>query len=173
MDDLRVGLGYDRHRLEPLGTIAMVRPLLVGGVALESDRGTIAHSDGDALLHAVTDAILGAIGEEDIGRLFPNDDPRNEGRNSADFVQAAASRAGALGWRLVNLDCVVLLERPKIGPMREHIRASIFAMVAGLKPHGFHAINVKGKSGEGVGEVGLGMLIEAHAVVLLSREASR
>lgn len=173
MHDLRVGLGYDRHRLEPLDGEEGVRPLIVGGVPLESDRGVVAHSDGDALLHAITDAILGAAGEEDIGRLFPNDDPRNEGRNSADFVRAAAARAGAQGWRLVNLDCVVLLERPRIGPVRERIRASILAMLEDLHPTGLHAINVKGKSGEGVGEVGLGRLIEAHAVVLLSRDPSR
>lgn len=169
MHDLRVGLGYDRHRLEALSAGKALRPLVVGGVRLESDRGLVAHSDGDALLHAVTDAILGAIGDEDIGRLFPNDDPRNEGRDSAEFVREAASRAAAGGWRLVNLDCVVLLERPRIGAVRERIRASILGMLEGLRPSGIGTINVKGKSGEGVGEVGQSRLIEAHAVVFLAR----
>ncbi len=165
----RIGLGYDRHRLEPLPPAGAGRPLLIAGVALGHDRGPVAHSDGDALLHALTDAILGAIGGADIGTLFPDDDPANAGRDSRDFVMAAASMASDKGWKLANLDGVVLLERPKLAPVRDAIRREIFSMLQALRPESIDAISIKGKTGEGIGPVGRGRLIEAHVVVLLSR----
>ncbi len=165
----RIGLGYDRHRLEPLAPAGRGRPLVVAGMSLEHQRGPVSHSDGDALLHAIADAILGAIAGPDIGTLFPDDDPANEGRPSCDFVEAASSMAAERGWRLANLDAVVLLERPKLAPNRDAIRSNLLSMLGALEPESIDAICVKGKTGEGIGPVGKERLIEAHAVVLLTR----
>lgn len=159
---LRVGHGWDRHRLEE------GLPLVLGGVGLESDSGPVAHSDGDALLHAITDAVLGALAMPDIGRLFPDDDPRHAGRDSAEFLAEAVRRARADGWSVVNLDATVVLERPKLGDQRDAMRAKI-AQLLGV---GAEAVNVKGKTGEGVDAAGEGRAVEAHAVVLLERADS-
>ncbi|MEL7472931.1 MAG: 2-C-methyl-D-erythritol 2,4-cyclodiphosphate synthase [Planctomycetota bacterium] len=160
---IRVGHGYDLHRLEPHE--AGGRPLIIGGVPFEHDRGPIAHSDGDALCHAVTDAILGALGEPDIGQLFPDTDPRHAGEDSRVFVEEAARRAVAAGWRIGNLDATVILERPKIGRRRPEIR-SVLAQSLGVE---IERVNVKGKTHEAVDAVGEGLAIEVHAVVLLVR----
>ncbi len=165
MAALRVGIGFDRHRLEPGG-----RPIVVAGVPLEHALGVVAHSDGDVLLHALTDAILGAIGGTDIGTLFPDDAPENTGRASRDFVLAACEMAARQGWRLVNMDCVVLLERPRLAPLRERIRQNLLALLRPLGATSLDCIGVKGKSGEGVGPVGEQRAIEAQVVVLMQRE---
>jgi len=157
--EYRVGHGWDRHRLEP------GRALVLGGVAIPSESGAVAHSDGDALLHAITDAVLGAGGEEDIGRLFPDSDPGNAGRASGEFLSEAIRRAAEKGWVIANLDATVVLERPKLAPHREAIRAGI-ATLFGVSAE---RINVKGKTGEGVDAAGEGRAVEAHAVVLMSR----
>ncbi|RMD66729.1 MAG: 2-C-methyl-D-erythritol 2,4-cyclodiphosphate synthase [Planctomycetota bacterium] len=164
---LRVGLGDDRHRLAPLAPAGDGRPLRLGGVVLESPVGPVSRSDGDALLHALTDAVLGAAGLEDIGQLFPDSDVRNEGRDSADFLREALQRAQARGWRLVCADTVVRLQQPRLSPHKQRIRQRL-AELLGLP---LDCVNVKGKSGEGVGPVGLGQAVEAQAVVLLTREA--
>ncbi len=104
---LRIGLGYDSH---PLGNGG---PLRLGGLDLESEVHTIGHSDADVLLHAITDALLGAVAEPDIGRLFPNNDPDNKDRDSRDFVHEAIHRVRHHGMEVVNLDCVILAERPR------------------------------------------------------------
>jgi 2-C-methyl-D-erythritol 2,4-cyclodiphosphate synthase len=164
----RVGHGFDRHRLAPVVPGAGARfggPLILGGVRLDSPTGPVAHSDGDALLHAITDAICGACGLPDIGQLFPDTDPANKGRNSMAFLIAAAKAAGDAGWSIVNIDATVLLERPMIGPYKDQIIGTIAGMLS--MPIG--AVNVKGKTGEGVGPVGRGEAIEAHAVVLCCR----
>ncbi|MEM0982872.1 MAG: 2-C-methyl-D-erythritol 2,4-cyclodiphosphate synthase [Planctomycetota bacterium] len=159
----RIGHGYDLHRLEPKPPEGEGRDLVVGGVRLDHDRGPVAHSDGDALYHAVTDALLGAIAEPDIGQLFPNDDPRNESRDSEVFLAEAARRVHEAGWRVDNLDATVILERPKLSPHREAIRANL-ARVLGVE---IGCVNVKGKTHEKVDAVGEGRAIEVHAVVLL------
>ena len=141
------------------------RPLIIGGVAFEHDRGPISHSDGDALLHALTDAILGALGDTDIGGLFPNDDPANESRDSADFLVEAVSRARSAGFQILNVDCTVILERPKLGPRRGEISGRL-ATLLNVPPD---RVNVKGKTHEKVDAVGEGRAIEVHAVALLER----
>jgi 2-C-methyl-D-erythritol 2,4-cyclodiphosphate synthase len=162
---LRIGHGYDLHRLEPSGAGGPGRPLIVGGVRLEHDRGPVARSDGDALYHAVTDAILGSLGLPDIGELFPDSSEAHENQDSADFLVEAVRLAGEAGYRPVNLDATVILERPKLKPVKGEIRANL-ARLLGLDET---LVNVKGKTHERVDAVGEGRAIETHAVVLMAR----
>jgi 2-C-methyl-D-erythritol 2,4-cyclodiphosphate synthase len=164
LPSLRIGHGYDLHRLEPPPPAGRGRPLLVGGVALDHPVGPVAHSDGDVLYHALTDALLGALALPDIGQLFPDDDPRHDAQDSAVFLRAAAAKVGALGFSVVNIDCLVVLERPRLAPVKDAIRANI----AGVLEIPVGCVNVKGKSHERVDAVGEGRAIEAHAVVLLA-----
>ncbi|MCB9838698.1 MAG: 2-C-methyl-D-erythritol 2,4-cyclodiphosphate synthase [Phycisphaeraceae bacterium] len=161
----RVGLGFDRHRLAPQAPRGPGRPLVIGGVAFDSEMGPVAHSDGDALLHAITDAVSGACGLPDIGQAFPDTDAANDGRDSLEFLRAVARGAREAGWSIVNIDATVLLEAPKIGPVKRRIIESI----AGALSIAPGAVNVKGKTGEGVGPVGRREAIEAHAVALCIR----
>ncbi|MCA9287673.1 MAG: 2-C-methyl-D-erythritol 2,4-cyclodiphosphate synthase [Phycisphaerales bacterium] len=167
----RVGLGYDLHRLEPLAPAGKGRPLMLGGVRFEAPVvegvavGPVGHSDADAMLHAITDALLGAIGAPDIGQLFPDNDPRHESGDSRVFLEEAARRVRAAGYEIGNIDATVVLERPKLGPRKGEVRASIAAML-GLDAS---RVNVKGKTHERVDAVGEGRAVEAHAVALLIR----
>jgi 2-C-methyl-D-erythritol 2,4-cyclodiphosphate synthase len=157
--ELRIGLGEDSHRTAAGG------PLRLGGVDLPHDRRLVGHSDADVLLHAVTDALLGAAGLADIGQLFPNTDEANRGRDSAQILRLAYDRVTAEGWRLLNLDCVVAAELPKLSPHKEAIVARL-ADILGIDTG---RIGMKAKTGEGVGPVGTGDLIEARCVALLER----
>ena len=159
----RIGHGYDLHRLATPENGG--RPLVLGGVLLQHDRGPVAHSDGDALYHAVTDALLGAIGNDDIGQLFPDNHPDNDGRDSADFVRAAVERVRAAGLCVANLDATVIIERPKLGPVKPTIRANL-ARLLGVHPN---CANVKGKTREGLDALGHNPTVEAHCVVLLGQ----
>ena len=161
---LRIGHGYDLHRLEPVHPQGRGRPLVVGGVRLEHDRGPVAHSDGDALYHAVTDAILGALGQEDIGQLFPDTDPRHDAADSALFLREAVQLAASAGYHIENVDATVILERPKLALHKQSIRANM-AKELGLT---LDRVNVKGKTHERVDAVSECRAIEVHAVVLLS-----
>ena len=161
----RVGHGFDRHRLAPVAPQGEGRPMVIGGIAFDSPVGPVAHSDGDALLHAITDAISGACSLPDIGQRFPNTDEANAGRDSMDFLIAAAAAAREAGWSIGNIDATVLLERPKLGPAK----AEIVESIAGALGISSDVVNVKGKTGEGVGPVGRGEAIDAHAVVLCCR----
>ena len=129
------------------------------------DRHAVGHSDADVLLHAVTDALLGAAGLPDIGVLFPNTEEVNRGRDSADMLRLAYDRVVAAGYRLANLDAVVHAQRPKLSPHKAAIVDRV-AAILGVEPS---QVNVKAKTGEGVGPVGLEELIEARCVVLLER----
>lgn len=165
---IRIGHGYDLHRLAPLGVAVEVgRPMVLGGVRFESDRGPVAHSDGDALLHAITDAILGALGMPDIGQLFPDSDPKWKGAVSEVFLKEAVNRAEAAGWRLGNLDATVILEKPKLGPRKEEVRRNV-ARILGVD---VGQVNVKGKTHEKVDAVGEGRAVEVHAVVVMVRKS--
>jgi 2-C-methyl-D-erythritol 4-phosphate cytidylyltransferase/2-C-methyl-D-erythritol 2,4-cyclodiphosphate synthase len=154
---MRVGLGYDLHRL------VAGRSLIVGGVAIPSDRGPAGHSDGDAVCHALTDAVLGAVAAGDIGRHFPDDDPRWKDANSIDMLRHAVEVARARGYRVQNADVVVILERPKLAPHLDAIRAAL-ALALGIS---VEAVSVKGKTNEGVGALGRGEAIAVHAVAAL------
>lgn len=163
---IRVGHGYDLHRLEPRPPAGNGRDLIVGGVRLEFDRGPVAHSDGDVLYHAVVDAIMGALALPDIGQMFPDNAPENAGRDSSEFMLAAWKQMAGAGYEISNLDATVILEKPRIGPVKEQIRANL----AKLLQTPASCINVKGKSHEKVDAVGESRAIEAHVVVALVRK---
>lgn len=165
-DSFRIGHGYDLHRLEPVAPAGAGRPLVVGGVRLESDRGPIAHSDGDALMHAVTDALLAAAGFADIGQLFPDTDPRHESQDSRDFLREAGRRVREAGWVVANVDATVILEKPKVGPHKPAMRSNIAAALEIDSTR----VGVKGKTHEKVDAVGESRAIEVHAVALLVRD---
>ena len=157
MSEIRTGLGWDVHRL------AAGRPLILGGVTVESEFGLEGHSDADVLAHAITDAILGAAALGDIGMHFPDTDPRWKGCDSLVFLRHAQSLAGERGFRIGNVDSTVILERPKLKDYRERIRQSL-ATALGL---GMDRVSVKFKTAEKVGPVGEGRSAEAQAVVML------
>ncbi len=154
---MRIGLGEDTHRLTDGG------PLRLGGVDIPHDRQSVGHSDADVLLHAVTDALLGAAGLPDIGQMFPNTSEENRDRDSADMLRLANKKVTQAGYHVVNLDCVVAAQQPKLSPYKEKIEQRI-AEILSLAPN---QINVKAKTGEGVGPVGEQLAIEARCVVLI------
>lgn len=164
-DAFRVGHGYDLHRLEPSPPEGRGRPFILGGVRLEHPTGPVGHSDGDALYHAVTDALLGAIGAPDIGQLFPDTDPRHDNENSRVYIEEAARRIREAGFEPVNLDCTVILEKPKLSPVKEQMRRNIAACL-GID---VSRVNLKGKTHEKVDAVGEGRAVEVHVVALLAR----
>jgi len=156
---IRTGLGYDIHRLKK------GRRFLLGGVEIPFSKGEEGHSDGDVLAHAVSDALLGAAGLGDIGELFPPSDPKWKDADSMEMLRFVYSRVRDLGWQLVNLDCVVICENPKVLPHREKIRASLAAALNAQQD----TIFVKGKTAEGFGAAGKGKAVETIAVCLLEK----
>ena len=156
---LRIGNGYDLHRLVD------GRPLILGGVKIPFEKGLLGHSDADVICHAVTDAILGAAGAGDIGRHFPDTDPVWKDADSLDLLRRAAALVGAAGFAVVNIDVVVIAQRPKLAPHVEAVRARV-ADAIGCDPS---QISVKGKTNEGVDSIGAGESIAAHAVALLAK----
>lgn len=153
----RIGLGEDTHRTTAGG------PLVLGGVTVPHDHHLVGHSDADVLLHALTDALLGAVALPDIGQLFPNTADENRDRSSADFLTAAYAKVTEAGYRLVNADCVIAAQTPKLSPYKDAMRHAIAGLL-GVSPLN---IGIKAKTGEHVGPVGRGEAIEARAVVLL------
>ena len=153
----RIGIGHDTHRL------AEGRALVLGGVAVESARGAEGHSDADALSHAVTDAILGALCEGDLGVHFPDRDPQWKDADSLQLLARVMWLAGERGYHVVNVDATVMLERPKLRPYVEEMRAKL-AEVLGVE---VGRVSVKAKTGEGLDAVGAGAAVTAQAVVLL------
>src|ERR671929_1202454 len=143
----RIGIGHDTHRL------AAGRPLVLGGVTVEAERGAEGHSDADALAHALTDAVLGAMCEGDIGQHFPDRDPRWKGADSLQLLSRVMWLAGERGYRVVNADATVMLERPKLRPYVDEMRARL-AEVLGVDAA---CVSVKAKSGEGLDAVGQGL----------------
>ena len=159
MNQFRTGLGWDVHRIVP------GRPLILGGVSVPCDFGLEGHSDADVLAHAITDAILGAAALGDIGMHFPDSDPRWKGCDSLVFLRHAKELAEAQGYRLVNVDSTVILERPKLRDFRQSIRESL-ARTLELDPD---RVSVKFKTAEKVGPVGEGRSAESQAIVMLER----
>jgi 2-C-methyl-D-erythritol 2,4-cyclodiphosphate synthase len=154
---MRIGHGYDLHAL------ADGRRLVLGGVEIPHDRGPIAHSDGDVLLHALADALLGAAALGDIGQHFPDTDPAYSGADSRVLLRGVVGLVQAAGYATSNVDVTVLAQRPKLAPHRDAMRANIAADL-GLD---IGAVSVKATTTEGLGPVGRGEAIAAHAVCLL------
>ena len=157
MTDFRVGTGFDAHALEP-GV-----PLVLGGLEIPFERGLAGHSDGDVLAHALIDAVLGAAGLGDIGSIFPSDDDRFRGASSLDLLADAYLRAREVGFELVNADCILIGEEPRIAEHRDQMRGRL-ATVMGADPE---RVNVRATTTDGLGFTGRGEGLAAHAVVLL------
>ena len=159
MSEQRVGIGYDTHRTSG------VRTLVLGGVELPGVPGLHGFSDSDVLTHAVIDAVLGAAALGDIGRLFPDTDPRYEGADSIELLREAVARVAAEGWRVGNVDSTVICEEPRISPhaadMAERLAAALGVEAA--------SVSVKGTTNEGMGFLGRGEGIAALAVAMLQR----
>ena len=153
----RIGFGYDIHRL------VAGRPLILGGVQIESEVGLEGHSDADCLTHAVADAILGACGERDIGHHFPNTNPDFEGLDSQIILQEAAAKARQKGYRIANIDTCVIAEKPKIGAYLDGMKSTLSATLD-LAPD---RIGIKATTNERLGSLGASEGIAAHAVCLL------
>ena len=153
----RLGIGYDSHRFAPGG------PLRLAGVDIPSDVHLSGHSDADAVCHAVTDALLGAAGRGDIGTLFPDNDPANEGRDSIAMLRLALDVVRAAGYAPINVDVTVVTERPRIGPHRDAMRHRL-ADALGLE---VDRVSIKGKTNEGMGWIGRGEGLACLAVASL------
>lgn len=158
MTAIRIGEGWDIHALVP------GRKLVLGGVEIPYERGLLGHSDADALLHALTDALLGAAGLGDIGRHFPDTDERFKGADSILLLTEAALRVRQQGWQIANVDSTIVAQAPKMAPHIEAMRSRI-AQALDLSTA---QVNVKAKTAEKLGPVGMGQAIEARAVVLLT-----
>jgi 2-C-methyl-D-erythritol 2,4-cyclodiphosphate synthase len=157
LSEIRTGLGWDNHR------IAVGRPLILGGVAIESEFGLEGHSDADVLAHAITDAILGATALGDIGMHFPDTDPRWKGCDSLVFLRHAHELALERGYHILNVDSTVILERPKLKDYRAEIRKRL----AETLHLDVDRVSVKFKTAEKVGPVGEGRSAEAQAIVTM------
>jgi len=156
---LRIGEGWDVHAL------VEGRPLILGGVEIPYDKGLLGHSDADALLHAITDALLGGAGLGDIGTHFPDNDPAFKGADSFVLLQQAVDAVARAGYQIVNVDCTVIAQAPKLAPYKAAMRARIAQALAVDATQ----VNVKAKTAEKMGPVGEGRSIEARAVALLAR----
>jgi 2-C-methyl-D-erythritol 2,4-cyclodiphosphate synthase len=161
LDEVRIGQGWDVHRITP------GRPLILGGVTIASDFGLEGHSDADVLSHAITDALLGALALGDIGMHFPDTDPRWKGADSLQFLEHARAMVEGRGFRLVNVDSTVILERPKLKDYRLEIREKL----AGTLGIEVERVSVKFKTAEKLGPVGEGRSAEAQAIVTLYSSA--
>jgi 2-C-methyl-D-erythritol 2,4-cyclodiphosphate synthase len=159
MSEYRVGTGFDAHALQD-GV-----PLVLGGVRIDYPRGLAGHSDGDVLAHALTDAILGAAGLEDIGALFPSDDPALEGADSVELLREAWRRVREAGWELANADVVLIGEEPRLAPHRDAMRAKL-ADALGVDRE---RVAVRATTTDKLGFTGRGEGLAAQAVALLRR----
>jgi 2-C-methyl-D-erythritol 2,4-cyclodiphosphate synthase len=155
----RVGIGFDVHRL------VEGRRCVLGGVEIPHPAGPLGHSDGDAVLHALCDALLGAAGLDDLGTLYPDTDAHLHGADSSVLLRDVVARVAAAGWRVENADVVIATEGPRIAPHRAAMRARIAALLGTPAD----AVNVKGKSVEGLGALADGSGVAVQAVALLVR----
>lgn len=155
--NFRIGIGHDTHRLVPGG------PLRIGGIEIPFDRQLQGHSDADVLLHAITDAVLGAAGLGDIGELFPDTAVENKNRRSDEMLKVAMQQVRDAGFRLLNADCILFAEQPRFSPFKQSIEDAV-AKSLGVESR---LVNVKAKTGEGLGDVGAQHCLMAQCVVLL------
>ena len=162
MTGLRVGHGYDVHRL------AQGRPLILGGVTIPWEKGLDGHSDADVLTPAVMDALLGAAGMDDIGRLFPDCDNAFLNISSLTLLERVMKALTEQGWQVVNIDATLVAQAPKIAPYRQEMRCAL-ARTLGIRPE---QVNVKATTEEHLGFTGEGLGISAHAVALIQRAES-
>jgi len=154
----RIGHGFDLHRLRAGGR------LVLGGVVVSEEMGTVAHSDGDVVIHALVDALLGALAWGDIGQHFPDSDPQWKGIAGQVFLEKVIGQVRTAGWSVANLDVTILLEKPRLGALKELMARNLARQLdAGGR------VNIKAGSNEGVDAVGRGEAVAAHAVVLLAR----
>lgn len=153
----RVGQGFDVHPFSDDPN----RPLVLGGVVFDGERGLAGHSDADVIAHAVTDALLGAAGLGDIGEHFPDTDPALEGADSLNLLRRAVADVRAAGWEPGNVDCTVVLEAPKLAPQRDEVQRRLSEVVGA-------PVTVKGKRAEGLGALGRGEGIACFAVAIVS-----
>ncbi len=158
---MKIGHGYDAHRL------VAGRPLKLGGIDVPHPRGLAGHSDGDVLLHAVASALLGALGEGDLGRHFPSSDPALAGIASGELLAQVAARMRAAGLRLAHLDTTIVAQEPRLAAFLGRMQAAIAALLGASVAR----VNVKVTSPDGLGAIGRGEGIAAHAVVLLEGAA--
>ena len=159
MTELRIGHGYDVHRLVP------GRPLILGGVEVPWEKGLLGHSDADVLTHAVMDALCGASKLGDIGKLFPDTDPRYAGISSLELLRQVASLLAEGGWTVVNIDATLLAQAPKVGPFRREMESKLAAALK-IPPD---RVNVKATTQEGLRSTGDGSGTAAHAVALFEK----
>lgn len=160
--DTRVGIGYDVHRL------VAGRPLILGGVTIPAARGLLGHSDADVVIHAIIDALLGATALGDIGQHFPPSDPTYQDSDSRQLLARVCDLLARQGWRVLNVDCTVIAERPRIAPHTGAMRAALSAIL-GLTPD---AVGIKATTNEGIGFIGREEGIAALAVALVARVAA-
>ena len=158
----RVGLGHDVHAFAAAGS---GRPLMLGGVEIPGERGLDGHSDADVLLHSICDAVLGALGLGDLGRHFPDRDPRWKGVSSLLLLEKVAALMREHGYRLINLDAVVIAESPKLAPHTEAMKTAIAAALGATRAE----VNIKGTSPEGLGSLGRKEGIAAETIALIGR----
>ena len=163
LGQLRIGIGHDTHRLQPGGELRL------GGIPIEFDHSLVGHSDADVLLHAITDAILGAAGLGDIGELFPNTSDENKGRDSAEMLRLAQQKTRDEGFEIINLDCILFAQRPKLSPYKTTIAKNIESILDLASGR----VNVKAKTGEEVGPVGTGKSMDAQAIALVVKHNTK
>ena len=159
--EIRVGQGFDIHRFDDVPG----RRLVLGGVTFEGEQGLAGHSDADAVAHAVADALLGAAGRGDIGQLFPDTDPRWAGADSIALLAHVIGLLDADGWRIGNVDCSVVCERPRLAPHRDEMQQRLAAVVGA-------PVSVKGRRAEGLGALGRAEGIACWAVAVLHRDVA-
>ena len=159
MTNIRIGIGYDVHQLQ-LGL-----PFILGGVQLESDRGIVAHSDGDILYHSIADALLGAAALGDIGRFFPDDDPKYQNMDSKVILLDVMSRLKKMSYSIVNIDATIVLERPKLNPLISKIKSSVSTCLS----IDLDQLNIKATTSERMGFVGEEKGVACYSVVLIEK----
>jgi 2-C-methyl-D-erythritol 2,4-cyclodiphosphate synthase len=158
--EIRVGIGYDLHRL------VEERKLFIGGIEIPYIKGLLGHSDADVLIHAISDALLGAIGEGDIGELFPDTDRKYQDIASRELLKIVLGLVFKKGYKISNIDTVIIAEEPKLSPFKQRIRESLSNMLEIDKD----CIGVKAKTNEGLGELGRKEAIVCFVTVLIKKE---